>query len=117
MTTSDDNDRIEAQTFFGKDVAESIDIVDRLRWLAEVCVPGSSWYLTMTNAIAEIERLREKVRLARMLSARLHLIHDDGRYVSVWTLSANAGRPYNGPTYEAELAALDAVLTPEERQP
>ena len=66
---------------------------------------------------AENERLREKVRLARMLSARLHLIHDDGRYVSVWTLSANAGRPYNGPTYEAELAALDAVLTPEERQP
>ena len=70
-----------------------------------------------TAARAEIERLREKVRLARMLSARLHLIHDDGRYVSVWTLSANAGRPYNGPTYEAELAALDAVLTPEERQP
>jgi len=74
-------------------------------------------YRKYESEAAEIERLREKVRLARMLSARLHLIHDDGRYVSVWTLSANAGRPYNGPTYEAELAALDAVLTPEERQP
>jgi len=71
----------------------------------------------IASQASEIGRLREKVRLARMLSARLHLIHDDGRYVSVWTLSANAGRPYNGPTYEAELAALDAVLTPEERQP
>ena len=71
----------------------------------------------IASQTAKIAALREKVRLARMLSARLHLIHDDGRYVSVWTLSANAGRPYNGPTYEAELAALDAVLTPEERQP
>jgi thiazole synthase ThiGH ThiG subunit len=43
--------------------AESADILDRLRWRREACLPGSSGYHTMTDAIAEIERLRKRIAL------------------------------------------------------
>lgn len=49
---------------------------------------------------------------ARALVARLHAIHKDDRYKSVWILhQARFGR-YEGPNYAAELAALEAALMP-----
>lgn len=47
---------------------------------------------------------------ARALVAKLKVIHDDPQYQNVWVTACNHGAPYNGPTYEKELAALTAAL-------
>jgi len=47
---------------------------------------------------------------ARALRDRLKAIHDDPVYQSVWTVNQIHTGPYKGPTYTAELEALDRAL-------
>lgn len=56
------------------------------------------------------DRERAAREAALALVEKLDLIHANPEYQSVWILSANHGRPYAGPTYSEELAALKAAL-------
>ena len=60
-----------------------------------------------------VPNLKATLRVAEALRVKLHEIHEDERYKSVWVMAANRGQEYSGPTYTAELAALDA-LTPQD---
>jgi len=48
---------------------------------------------------------------ARALVEKMHTIHDDLEYKTVWYCAQHHQGPYTGPKYEAELAALEAALT------
>ena len=57
--------------------------------------------------------MSEATRLLRQLVNRLDFIHDHAAYRSVWTINQIHVGPYQGPTYEAELAAARAFLESE----
>jgi len=56
------------------------------------------------------EQLREIERAARALRDKLKAIHDDPVFMSVWVINQLHAGPYKGPTYTAELVALDEAL-------
>lgn len=61
--------------------------------------------------VAEAERQTDKATwLLRQLADRLDFIHEDPAYRSVWAINQIHVGPYQGPTYEAELAAARAFL-------
>lgn len=47
---------------------------------------------------------------ARALVAKLEVVHNDTRYISVWQCWQMRFGNYSGPTYTAELTALTAAL-------
>lgn len=62
----------------------------------------------LPNRETGLARVREA---AATLASKLHLIHKDENYKSVWFCAANHGVHYSGPKYENELRALDVALT------
>jgi hypothetical protein len=59
----------------------------------------------MSNTTTEVSEA------AKALVEKLHLIHADPTFQSVWTLSHLRSGPYTGPQYDKELAALEAALS------
>lgn len=55
-------------------------------------------------------KLQSLVVCADALTKKLREIHDDPRYMAVWTFWATHGMNYNGPFYSDELASLEKVL-------
>lgn len=60
---------------------------------------------------AEIIENEEIAQAAKALVQRLHAVHAHPAYEAVWNFYlSEGGGPYRGPTYTAELAALEDTL-------
>jgi hypothetical protein len=56
------------------------------------------------------ERLLNIERRAKALAAKMKMIHRNPSFRAVWLNAANHHCPYQGPTYELELKALNSAL-------
>jgi hypothetical protein len=75
-----------------------------------ICTPEDASKLRATPPGLETVPEGTMAALASLVD-RLHLIHDDERYLSVWQVSQAHLGPYNGPQYTEELSNADAILT------
>jgi hypothetical protein len=66
--------------------------------------------MTRTQKLDHAARLVAIEAAARALVDKLHLIHDDERYKSVWTIAQLHCGPYGGPSYAVELHKLSGLL-------
>lgn len=72
---------------------------------------GAMTTFEMTAHPAAILELLAIVDAADVFSKRIAEIHDDPKYKGVWVNNMIHGNNYDGPTYERELAELNAALS------
>lgn len=112
-----ENQLLRKKAAFGPDAIQSV--INLESQLATAKAELTLWkeasaILFGPNAIPEGLRLEsENKRLREALEGlvnQLMKVHNDPRYMSVWTLSQVHQGPYDGPTYGTELMAAKAAL-------